>query len=198
MNPATPEEKKRLRAKIRARLSRLDPSRRREASTRLCHALLEMPEFLAARKVLGFCPLPAEPDVQPALRYLRTLGAVICLPRWNPATSEYLPAVVISEDELVPGPFEVPEPPPTTPLVPWAELDLVLVPGLAFDPMGRRLGRGRGYFDRILSRAPQARRWGLAFGVQVVDVVPAEPHDIHMHVLVTPERTWSVSSEVSS
>lgn len=197
MKEPIPLLKKRLRSEMRARLAALDPVQRREHSARLSRRLLELASFRDATHVLGYCPLPAEPDLLPALRCLREHGTVLCLPRWDPLRGEYLPAVAASEDSLVPGPYDIPEPPASAPLVPWAELDLIVVPGLAFDPMGRRLGRGRGFFDRLLARADHARRWGIAFDLQVVDVVPDEPHDIHMHVLVTPERTWAVAPAAS-
>ena len=70
-------------------------------------------------------------------------------------------------------------------------LDLVVVPGLAFDPSGYRLGRGKGYFDRYLCRIPRrVPRVGLAFQFQVVPQVPVDPHDQSVNVVITEKRIY--------
>jgi 5-formyltetrahydrofolate cyclo-ligase len=69
------------------------------------------------------------------------------------------------------------------------ELDLVVVPGVAFDAEGRRLGRGGGYYDATLALLPRgAARLGVAFEIQVVPAVPEEPHDVRLDGVVTEAR----------
>ena len=192
-----PARKAALRAEIRFRLGRLDPEQRRRDSAALCRRLTTAPEWSAARAVLGFSALPTEPDPAPALRAAALAGRTVALPRWDADLGEYRPARLPPDAGLVPGPFGVPEPAPSSPWVPVERLDLVLVPGLAFDRRGRRLGRGRGFFDRLLARTPNARRWGVAFDLQIVAEVPTEPHDINVHLLVTP-GLWLPIASVSS
>lgn len=92
---------------------------------------------------------------------------------------------------LQPGRFSIPEPAgegaPTLP----QEIDVVLVPGLAFDAGGGRLGWGRGYYDRALAQAPGARRVGVCLEWGLVEAVPTEAHDLAMHAVVTPHAVYS-------
>lgn len=101
---------------------------------------------------------------------------------------------------LVTGAFGVSEPPPTAPPVDLVDADLVLVPGLAFDRHGGRLGRGRGYYDRALAtlgrsgvrdvateRDPAVPRTiGVAFDLQLVETVPMDVRDVRLEAVVTP------------
>lgn len=89
--------------------------------------------------------------------------------------------------ELAPGAFGVPEPVPSARRpVPVRELDLVLVPGLAFDRRGHRLGHGHGYFDRFLARLPKTTPViGLAFKFQLLERLPSDPHDRAVHTVLT-------------
>jgi 5-formyltetrahydrofolate cyclo-ligase len=192
-----PARKAALRAEVRLRLRGLDPEQRKRESAALCRRLTAAPEWSAAGTVLGFSALPAEPDPAPALQTAARAGLTVALPRWDADLGEYRPALLPPDGGLVPGPFGVPEPAPSSPWVPVERLDLVLVPGLAFDRRGRRLGRGRGFFDRLLARAPTARRWGVAFDLQIVAEVPTEPHDLNVHLLVTP-GLWLPIAPVSS
>ncbi len=89
------------------------------------------------------------------------------------------------EHDLVPGAFGIREPSPTRPEIPIAHIDAFLCPGLAFDSRGGRLGRGRGFYDRILAEArPDAERIGVCLPNQIVPDTFAEPHDIHMHEVI--------------
>lgn len=91
---------------------------------------------------------------------------------------------------LVPGPFGIPEPAPEARVpVPIDSLDMVVVPGLAFDPYGCRLGWGAGYYDRLLAGIrPQTPIVGLAFECQIVPSIPFLAHDVRMSAIVTEQR----------
>lgn len=175
-----------LRQAMRHALARHDPRQRAVDSDRIRQRLAACPEFAAAGHILGFVPLPSEPDLLPLLAEALQSGQRIFLPRWDEASRLYRPALMPSQQELVPGPFAIPEPPPSAETLPHQRLDLILVPGLAFDRAGRRLGRGRGFYDRLLAQADQARRWGIAFDFQVVTAVPHETHDVKLHRIATP------------
>lgn len=182
-----------LRDRMRHSLAALDPDRRHSGSARIVQRLEGADAWPQARAILGFVPLPTEPDLLPALLRAVQAGRTVALPRWNPLTRIYEPAELTRTTPLVSGPFRVPEPDPAAPAIPLEQLDLILVPGLAFDRSGRRLGRGKGHFDRLLARAPTARWWGVCFDVQIVDEVPAADHDAIVHLLVTPDLWWPVS-----
>jgi 5-formyltetrahydrofolate cyclo-ligase len=88
-------------------------------------------------------------------------------------------------DELAPGAFDIREPVSALPEVPIKAIDAFLCPGLAFDPRGGRLGRGRGFYDRMLASArPDAEKIGVCFSQQIVPDTFAEPHDIHMDAVL--------------
>jgi 5-formyltetrahydrofolate cyclo-ligase len=95
------------------------------------------------------------------------------------------------------GPLGALEPPPAAPEVPPAEIDAIVVPGVAFSADGHRLGRGGGYYDATLAALPHALRVGLAFDVQVLPDVPRELHDARLDVLVTETRLLAFPREPS-
>ncbi|MFC1818887.1 5-formyltetrahydrofolate cyclo-ligase [Thermodesulfobacteriota bacterium] len=97
--------------------------------------------------------------------------------------------------DLVPGYYNIPEPDPKKSLrLEPGEIDAAVIPGSVFDIHGGRLGYGGGYYDRfLLNDAPQAKRIGLAFELQVVDNVPLEPHDQPLDILITEERIVNIT-----
>ncbi len=90
------------------------------------------------------------------------------------------------------GPFWIPEPKPACAQIPLDALKLVLVPGVAFDLCGRRLGRGRGFFDRLLAEAG-GLKCGIAFDEQIVPAIPVESHDVQMDFILTPTRCLRIA-----
>ena len=98
------------------------------------------------------------------------------------------------EKDLVPGYYGIPEPDPQKSLrVDPREIDAAVIPGSVFDIHGGRLGYGGGYYDRFLvNDAPQAKRIGLAFEMQVVENVPVQPHDQPLDILITEKRTVNI------
>jgi len=113
-------------------------------------------------------------------------GKGLSFPRVSGAALEFV--TVTSARELAPGAFGIPE--PTGPrLVPIAEIDLLVVPGVAFDLTGHRLGYGKGYYDRVLDGSPPGlKRIGFAYEFQVVEQLPAADHDCRLTHLVTEQR----------
>ncbi len=100
---------------------------------------------------------------------------------------EIVPSLILSMDNLLPSSHGILEPIEALP-VKHSTIDAVIVPGIAFDPKGNRLGFGKGYYDRFLRRVPHAVKIGLAFDSQIVDCIPTEAHDIGMDVVVMPRR----------
>ena len=116
---------------------------------------------------------------------------LLLLPRYNSPTSAYeLVRIASPETDLTPGHYGIPEPRPDLPAeaaVPSGAL--WLIPGLAFTPRGLRLGRGRGYYDRLLAAHPGGIRVGLAFDCQILPDLPHSPWDIPMDWVLTPTRS---------
>ncbi len=145
-----------------------------------------MAEWQAAGRVAAFAPFGSEVAIDSLLQSALDDGKSLCLPITDPRQHVLTLHEVASLDVLVRGHFGIREPPPNP--VPPESVDLVLVPGLVFDPRGHRVGYGRGYFDRLLATMPRARKVGVAFDEQIVAHVPDEVHDIPVDCVVTESR----------
>ena len=163
-----------LRRRLRAELARISPAAAAAASEGIRTSIPSLPRWQAARVVAAFVPLPTEPALQP----LDWLGSkTVLLPRVDGADLVF--HAVNHPAQLHPGAFGVLEPDPRQcPAAAVADADLIFVPGLAFTADGARLGRGRGYYDRLLATLPAGLlRVGLCFPLQLLDTLPTEPHD---------------------
>jgi len=130
------------------------------------------------RTISTFAALPGEPDLLPLLAEFPDRQWIF--PRVENEWLRLHPVADASND-LLPGAFGIREPSPALPVVAVSEIDAFLCPGLAFDQTGGRLGRGRGFYDRLLAQArPGARKLGIAFPFQLVANTFPEPHDIRM------------------
>lgn len=182
------ESKTELRAKIGARLKSISPEQRAAASAQLCSRLKASDIWHAAKSVLLFAPLPDEPDTWPLLTEAIAAGKTVALPAFVPGTNSYTARQIIDPlRDLIVGQFGIREPVAACPEVPLNRLDLVLVPGLAFDACGARLGRGKGFYDRLLAHV-RGTKCGVAFEEQIVDAVPVGPLDIRLNCILTPTR----------
>ena len=181
-------EKRALRERLIAVRSGLSPAARQAASLAIAGRLAGLPAWRLARTVALHAPLGAEVDTAELARLARAAGKRVAWPRISP-TGVALEFACCDADELVPGPARALEPPRTAPSLSLDAIDLVVVPGVAFDASCRRLGRGRGHYDATLARLRHGTaRVGLAFDEQVVDRVPAEPHDVPLDMVVTGSR----------
>jgi len=182
------EMKAKLRSEIRAVLKNLPREKRKADSEKLRARLREQPFFGSAGLILFFAPLPCEIDVWPLLEESLAAGKIVALPRFDPASQSYIAGRVQDlKEEIVTGRFHIREPAAGCVAIPPENLDLVLVPGVAFDWNGRRLGRGGGFYDRLL-RNVRGEKIGIAFDEQIVEEIPAEPHDARMNFVLTPTR----------
>jgi len=176
------DEKQRLRARIRALARGCSGGN----SSDILASLGGLPAWKKARTVLLYSPLPGEPDPLPLIsEEMRRGGGSLLFPRIEGdhlGLYRYVEGIPWRE-----GPHGLKEPDPGT----WqgasiAEVDLALVPGLAFDPLGGRLGRGRGFYDRLLGNpAFRGLKIGLCWDWQVVELVPMAAHDAPMDLVVT-------------
>jgi len=182
------ETKRALRRQVGERLGALTPTARAAAAAGARALLQQQQAWQQARSVLFFAPLPGELDVWPLVREAVAAGKAVALPRFDAATGRYLVCAVRDlERDVAPGHWGIREPGAHCAGEPLKRLDLLLVPGVAFDLHGRRLGRGKGYYDQLLA-AVSGRRCGVAYDEQFVEAVPVEPHDIRMDCLLTPTR----------
>lgn len=175
------EAKAHLRERVQAwrlHLSRADVERWSAAITG--HALA-WPPLGRAAVVLAFASLAREPQTGALIAALQARGALVALPRVHGPDMEAWAVPVAGSGAAGDG------------VVGPTRIDLVLVPGVAFDGRGRRLGRGGGHYDRYLARvAPACVRLGLCFEGQRVPAVPAEAHDQGVDALVTEAGLWEM------
>ena len=172
--------KQELRQAIRERKRQHTGDELAELSLAAVSKLMAHPRYLAARTVMLYCSLPDE--VSTARLLGCSGGKTVVLPRvTGPATMElclYDGPVSLSE-----GAFGIMEPTGQA-FTAYQEIDLAVVPGMAFDAQGNRLGRGRGYYDRLLPLLPRAYKIGLCFPFQLIGNVPTQPTDIAMDEVI--------------
>ena len=177
--------KARLRDLCLARRAALTAAERRRMSAAIAEHVCAMPGFRDRRTIMLYLALPQEVQTEAILAESRRQGKRVTVPVVKPhgLVAAALPA---GQPQLLPGPFGILEPAAGTAIVPPEDIDCVLVPGIAFDRRGARLGFGKGYYDRFLRRLPATTQvCGLAFSLQIVEHVPALPHDVRMQSLGT-------------
>jgi 5-formyltetrahydrofolate cyclo-ligase len=196
------EAKRALREQVRDRLKGLGQTERAAASAQSRTRLKAQTLWQEAQTVLLFAPLPEELDIWPLLAEALSAGKKVALPRFSAESGAYDAWMVQDlERDMQVGHFGIREPSDRCARFAGARLDLILIPGVAFDLQGRRLGRGKGYYDRLLT-ALQASLGTLAlpvtcavaFDEQIMEEVPAEPHDVRMDCILTPTRWIQLSA----
>lgn len=186
---ALSEAKAALRRDVRARLALLTPLERAQAADQLFERTMSWSVWREAGTVLLSWSLPDELSATGLIAAALADGRRVTLPGFDAATGQYVAYEVNHhEKDLIPGKFGIREPHPDLHKVSLTELDLVIVPGVAFDAAGNRLGRGKGFYDRLLGQAIAADFCGIGYDDQVVSGVPVEPHDVQLHYLLTPSR----------
>ena len=177
------EQKKILRLEMRKRVLAISGEFSAAASRKIVEKIVSSLAWQNARTVGLFSPLASEPDISDLLNMALTAGKTLCLPRV--AGNDLLMCRVASLADLALGAFGILEPQPEKcPGVAADELDLIVVPGLAFDANGHRLGRGKGYYDRFLANN-KALTVGAFFACQQADKIPAAEHDVRLNLVVT-------------
>lgn len=155
-------------------------------------ALLERGEIRSARVVGAYLSIAREVPTRALIEALDARGQAVCVPRFDAAAGAYRPAPWRPGGPLGRGPHGALEPRGGG-AVAGDDVDVWIVPGVAFDERGGRLGRGGGWFDRLLA-ASGAARVGIAFEFQIVGAVPADPWDAAVDVIVTERRTRTANS----
>jgi 5-formyltetrahydrofolate cyclo-ligase len=177
-------EKNALRKAVHEILRALPQAERPGKSRLICEAIARMPEWQASRAVCFFAPLPGEPDVG----LLHPGGRRVCYPRVNGGALDLYFVDDPGAMEVSPWGIREPKPDAARAAKP-CEIDLILVPGIAFSPGGGRLGRGAGFYDRLLARPGwHAKKIGVCFDCQLVDRLPVESHDHEVDCVVTESK----------
>lgn len=172
-------DKREIRLRVKARKSLLTDDERRNAAKAVFDVLERTAAFLVADRILMYHSLPDE------------LSTLEFIEKWSDRKQFFLPRVNGVNLELLPyrrtnlrhGAFNIEEPEGDE-IVAAELMELIVVPGVAFDRQGNRVGRGKGFYDRLLSET-KALTVGVGYDFQLFDEVPAEPHDTPMNVIIT-------------
>jgi 5-formyltetrahydrofolate cyclo-ligase len=181
------EEKAALRTRLLTARAELPEDQRTAAGRAIRDALLERPEVQMAGTIAAYYSVGAEPATHALVFALWKRGSYVLLPLLRP-DGDLDWASYEGPDSLVPGPRGLLEPaePPRGPGA-VARADVVLAPALAVDRAGNRLGRGGGSYDRALARVgPMVPLIALVYDAELLDRVPAEPHDVKVRAAVSP------------
>ena len=183
MTETISEQKKQLRKICRKTRQELGEIFRQHASLKICHHIADLDIFSQAKIILTYFPINTEVDLKPLMADFPAKQWV--LPRINPDSAENsLCFHFYDPQHLVRHPFGMDEPAASLPTVPAENIELALVPGLAYDLQGMRLGYGGGYYDRFLAKFP-GNSLGICFAALLLDHLPVGEFDIPMHWLLT-------------
>lgn len=186
-----------LRKQLKAIRRALPTEARAARSSAISARVRELDAFAECRHMAAYAPIRGEADPSALVREALARGAKVAMPRVDEESNEVVLHDIGDPDELVvSGRFAIPEPRRDAPRTPLEEVELVLVPALGLDPSGRRLGWGRGFYDRLLPRLPRARRVGLVYDFQLLAEIPDHEHDQRVDVVVTDARTLIAGDEV--
>ena len=181
-----------VRTTVRAALKAMSASRRTAASVQAAGLLAAQRRWQDASAILFYAPLAEELDVWPLLEAALASGKTVALPRFDAGSGRYVACRIESVvGDVQAGLFAIREPVARCAIMPLNRLDFILVPGVAFDLRGRRLGRGKGFYDQLLA-AVRGTTCGVAFDEQLVEAVPVEPHDVVLNCILTPTRWLEV------
>ena len=156
-----------------------------EKSKKIEEKLFNTEQYKKSRTIMFFVSFSSEVNTHDMIK--KTLGNKnVVIPKV--IQHEIEPSVIIDFDNLVSsGKFGILEPIEVMKIA-YKNIDLVLVPGVAFDKEGHRIGYGFGYYDKFLKKVPKAVKIGLCYDFQVVDKIPKEEHDVPVDYIVTEER----------
>jgi len=175
-----------LRNRMRAVRQALPESACDARSSAITKRLLALPEVDGAETILAFASIRNEVRTRASMAAAWAAGKRVVLPRV--AGDELQLCLVDSETVLVEGAFSVPEPPETSAIVPPSQVDVALVPALAVDPRGYRIGYGGGYYDKLIPQLRRACTCAVAYDFQLIAEVPEFPFDVAVDVVVTDRR----------
>lgn len=188
VNETNQQAKTALRAEMRTKLKAMAAAERVSASLQACVRLEQQPVWQKAQSILFYAPLPEELDIWQLLLDALAAGKTVLLPRFSPEQKGYVAChIKDAAQDIRAGQFGIREPRDACARISLNRLDLILVPGIAFDLDGHRLGRGKGFYDQLLT-VTHGPTCGVAFDQQIVGRIPVEPHDISLNCILTPTR----------
>ena len=180
---STLEKKEELRRKLLEKRRSLSESVRRKKSRSILNKLLSEKAFINSDRVALYFPIDGEVDTLEIFKKCIDLEKKVFLPKTQGSRLVFLRTKNL--EELVSGPFNIPE--PASHVERAEELDLILVPGIGFDFSGNRIGYGKGFYDRFLKDVSRRISFALAYRFQVLESVPAFKTDVRAGHIITEE-----------
>lgn len=191
--------KKEIRREVLRKRDGLSLLVRRGLSDRICDNLFNLKEFQRAKVVHFFLTTKSEVMTEEAIRKAMSMGKEIVVPVTDKKQRRICLSKIENYDqELMMMPHGIPEPRPEfNRCIPLSDVELMVLPGVAFDIQGHRLGYGAGYYDRLLGNAERRPFLvGLAFEMQIVDEIPIGNHDVRMDKIITENRVIDCSRRI--
>ncbi|MDI3480365.1 MAG: 5-formyltetrahydrofolate cyclo-ligase [Tepidanaerobacteraceae bacterium] len=184
--------KKELRSTFLRARSKLAAEDVMEKSGKIMSRLFSLEEFHRANTIMFYVDAKNEVKTGDAITKTLAEGKRVAVPKVKKGFG-LLAVEIKGLDDLLPGAFGIPEPPGDKGISP-EEIDLVVVPGVAFDKNGNRMGYGAGYYDSFLPKLrPEVKKIAVAFEMQVTDNLPTEEHDVKMDMLITENALYCFS-----
>ncbi len=185
------EEKRALRRVMRAARERVTAADRARMGLAAGETLMALPELVGAKIISAYVPTRGELDVSFVVAERAMAGTTVVYPRVEVGRRGLRFHAVVPETPMTIGAFGILEPSADAPEIPAEEIDLIMVPGLAFDATGRRLGYGGGYYDELAARLRVSGRGflvGIGYDFQLVDRCPSGEQDVALDGIVTDAR----------
>jgi len=190
MTDPNDKQKSALRVDITNRLRAMSSEERHEKSISVCRRVCGLESFRHATTIMLYMPLPSEVDITPIAIRSFQLGTTVCVPRvdWKRKEMTAVEVRRFDDDTMDVDEHGIRVPRDGRIVIPGL-IDLIIVPGLAFDTHGNRLGRGGGYYDRFLGKVSrQAAKIAVAYDEQIVEEVPVNERDMRVDLVVTDRR----------
>jgi len=190
MTDPNDKQKSALRVDITSRLRAMSSEERHEKSISVCRRVCGLESFRHATTIMLYMPLPSEVDITPIAIRSFQLGTTVCVPRvdWKRKEMTAVEVRRFDDDTMDVDEHGIRVPRDGRIVIPGL-IDLIIVPGLAFDTHGNRLGRGGGYYDRFLGKVSrQAAKIAVAYDEQIVEEVPVNERDMRVDLVVTDRR----------
>jgi len=184
--------KEQLRAELVAKRRKLDKDFIAQQSDKMAKILYSWPVYQSAKVIMLFLSMPDEPQMMNMIEHAWQQGKTVCVPHMREQFGLMDAAKIDNMDGLVRGRFNLMVPDPTTLNVVDPQLiDIIVVPAVAYDYEGNRLGMGAGYYDRFIPHARRAVRIGAIWSTQIIDRVPTGQYDQSVHYLLLEDAIVS-------
>ncbi len=183
--------KKEIRKHMKELLSKQTESDIREKSERIRNSLKKLGEYKDAKTILFYVSIEKEVSTREIIAEAISDGKSVVVPKVNHKTKIMTLHRISHLEELSPGYIGILEPIGKPEVFPTSGIDLAVIPGIAFDERGHRLGRGGAFFDRLLKHV-ECPKIALGFDFQIIDSIPTLPHDVPIDVVITEKRVINV------